>query len=152
MIIPLRGHIATQDLRKTLNQLRGFQQETGIEVPWKITHAYRKGDEKEAKGPLAPFALNSRWCTLIDMTLAVSESLSGWLYNVELSGGVPWASSFVAQRTQCLMEGSSWVLTSEQNVAIHSHLLVLHEDTRWAHQEYFHLYLIASADRLELLE
>lgn len=57
MIIPLQGYIATQDLRKTLSQLRGFQQETEIVVLRKITHAYRKGD-KEEDGPLASFALN----------------------------------------------------------------------------------------------
>lgn len=57
MITPLQGHIATRDLKKPLNQLRGFQQETEI-VLRKTTHAYNKGDE-EGDGPLAPFAMNS---------------------------------------------------------------------------------------------
>lgn len=54
MIIPLQGNIATQDLRKILNQLRDFQQETEIEIPWKITHGSKEGD-KEVDGLLAPF-------------------------------------------------------------------------------------------------
>lgn len=41
----MQGHIATWNLQKPLNQLRNIQKESEIEVPWKITHAFKKEDE-----------------------------------------------------------------------------------------------------------
>lgn len=115
MIIPLQGNIAAQDLRKILNQLRDFQQETEIQIPWKITHGSKEGDEED-DGLLAPFPWTLWWCPQIDTILTSSESLSGWLYSVEVPGSVLCSSSPAVPRTQCRMEGSSQMLTSEQNV------------------------------------